>query len=238
MGRRARKKEELVELNLAPIMNLVMILIPLLLLSVVFEQMGVINVSAPKLSVGPETQEPKEDEKPPLQLTIGISTSGFTIAATGSKLPPLQGCPSDGPATICPKAGKDIAAVLVDVGALRKQYDSNPLADPDRTFIKRSDEKLQEAIESYDWRQLYNTLILIKQKFPEETVVNVGAGTNVPFEILVKVMDTVRYKLDSSKEDGTFDNPEAFATAVYKENSTAESQYAELFNDVVLAVIQ
>ena len=238
MARKKRKAEEEVELNLAPIMNLVMILIPLLLLSVVFETMGVVNVSAPKLSVGPATEEPQPDEKPPLQLTIGISTSGFTIAGEGSKLPPLQGCPETGPSTICPAAGKDIAALLSEVGALRQRYDSNPPADPERNFIKQSDEKLQEALEGYDWRRLYNTLILIKQKFPDETVVNVGADSNVPFEVLVKVMDTVRYKLETPKEDGTFDNAESYASAEYKENSTAESQYAELFNDVVLAVIQ
>ena len=150
----------------------------------------------------------------------------------------MAGCPEQGPTTICPTGGKDIAAILSEVGALRQKYDSNTLADPERVFIQQSDEKLQSAVEAYDWRRLYNTLIFIKQKFPEETVVNVGADSNVPFEILIKVMDTVRYKLDSSKEDGTFDTPEAFATAVYKENSTAESQYAELFNDVVLAVIQ
>lgn len=52
MARSKRMAEEEQDLNLAPIMNMVVILIPLLLLSVVFVKVAVINITAPKLSVG------------------------------------------------------------------------------------------------------------------------------------------------------------------------------------------
>ena len=49
MARRSKRiEQENQELNLAPIMNMVIILIPLLLLSVVFLKVGVINITAPK----------------------------------------------------------------------------------------------------------------------------------------------------------------------------------------------
>ena len=48
MSRRRRVEEDSQELNLAPIMNIVMILIPLLLLSTVFMKAGVINISSPR----------------------------------------------------------------------------------------------------------------------------------------------------------------------------------------------
>lgn len=231
-GNRPPPEEQ--ELNLAPIMNMVMILIPLLLMSVVFEQMGVINVSAPKLAVGPVDEDQEPPENPPLQLTIGISTTGFTIAATGSKLPPIAGCPETSPSTVCTRSGKDAAALLNEVRSLREKFD----ATGNKAFVEQSDSKLMELIEAYDFRQLYNLLIDIKKKFPEETIVNVGADPDIPFELLVKTMDTARFKLDAPSEAGTFDSDEQYATAGYKESTSGDAPYAVLFSDVVLAVIQ
>lgn len=233
----ARKKFHLPEeeeLNLAPIMNLVMILIPLLLLSVEFEKMGVINVSAPKLSVGPVTDDPTPPEEQPLNLTIAISSSGFGIAATGAKLPPLSGCPEASPMTVCVKQGKDVAAMLGEVKALRDKFD----ATGNRDLLNQSDEKLNEVLEVYDFRRLYNELIKIKSKFPDETIVNVGADPDIPFEVVVAVMDTVRFKLKADGDGGTFSSDSKFTVAQYEESSGGNSAYAELFNDVVLAVIQ
>ncbi len=235
MARKKFSMPEAEELNLAPIMNLVMILIPLLLLSVEFEKMGVINVSAPKLSVGPVTDDPTPPEEQPLNLTIGISNSGFTIAATGAKLPPITGCPEASPTTVCVKSGKDVAAMLGEVKALRDKYD----ATGNRDFIDQSDEKLIGVVEAYDLRQLYNSLLKIKKKFPDETVVNVGADPDIPFEVVVATMDAVRFKLDSGGDDGLFGTDEKFDVAQYKEGTAEEdSKYAQLFNSVVLAVIQ
>ncbi len=234
MARKARYEMELQEMNLAPIMNMVMILIPLLLLSVVFEQMGVINVSAPKLAVGPVDPDPTPPENPPLQLTIGISTSGFTIAATGAKLPPMTGCPEAGPTTVCAKKGSDVTALLGEMKSLRERAD----ATGNRDFIKQSDAKMTAAMESYDFRRLYNLLVGIKKEFPEETVVNVGADPDIPFEILIKTMDTVRFKLESKSDKGDFSSDEDFSKSQYQESATGDSPYAPLFSDVVLAVIQ
>lgn len=234
MARKRFSMPEEQDLNLAPIMNLVMILIPLLLLSVEFEKMGVINVSAPKLAVGPATDDKTPPENPPLQLTIGISNSGFTIAASGAKLPPLSGCPATAPTTVCVKPGKDVAAILGEVKALRDKFD----VTQDRDFIKQSDVKIREAIEVYDFRRLYNQLAKIKKKFPEETVVNLGADPDIPFDIVVATMDSVRFKLKAEGDDGLFASDQDFHVAGYQESTSGETKYAELFNDVVLAVIQ
>jgi biopolymer transport protein ExbD len=233
----ARKKFEMAadqELNLAPIMNLVMILIPLLLISVEFEQMGVINVSAPKLSVGPVTDDPTPPEEQPLNLTIAISNSGFGIAATGAKLAPLSGCPEQSPMTVCVKPGKDVPAMLGEVKSLRDKFD----ATGNRELLVQSDSKLNEVVQAYDFRRLYNELVKIKKNFPAETVVNVGADPDIPFEIVVATMDTVRFKLKGEGDEGTFESDPKFEVAQYQEGSGGDSKYAELFNDVVLAVIQ
>ncbi len=220
------------DLNLAPIMNLVMILIPLLLISIEFEKMGVINVSAPRINVGPVEEQDQPDE-PPLNLTIGISSSGFTIAATGAKLMPMEGCPDVG-ATICVDKSADVTTFMGEVKSLRQQFD----ATRNNAFMEQSNEKLNAVEEAFDYRRLYNKLVDIKKKYPDETVVNLGADPDIPFEILVRTMDTVRFKRDSESDSGEFASNEKFANARFEESTTGNDKYSLLFNDVVLAVIQ
>ena len=56
----ARKKltqvEEFEDINIMPLMNIIMLLIPFLIISAEFITIGVINVSAPKMSTGEPTQ--------------------------------------------------------------------------------------------------------------------------------------------------------------------------------------
>jgi biopolymer transport protein ExbD len=220
------------DLNLVPIMNLVMVLIPLLLISIEFEKMGVINVSAPRINVGPVEEQDQPDE-PPLNLTIGISSSGFIIAATGAKLDPIEGCPDVG-ATICVDKSADVTTFMGEVRSLRQQFD----ATRNKAFLEQSNQKLQAVEEAFDYRRLYNTLVDIKKKYPDETVVNLGADPDIPFEILVRTMDTVRFKRESKSDSGEFASNEKFANARFEESTTGTDKYGLLFNDVVLAVIQ
>lgn len=231
----AHKLEELnQDLPLTPLMNVSLILIPLLLLAVEFEKLTVLNVSAPKLSVGPAVEDVQPPTEQPLNLTVGISTSGFTIAATGAKLPPIPGCPEQGSATICTKSGKDVVAMLGQMKDLRDRFDAQPA---NRELLNQSDAKLTEAVEAYDVRQLYNELARIKQKFPDEVIVNVGADPGIPFELVIKVMDTARFKLAGGAADGSFATDEQYTKAQYEKGS-GDSPYAPLFSDAVLAVIQ
>ncbi len=83
-------------LDLTPIMNMVLCLIPLMLLSVVFMTIAVIDVSMPQRSAGAAAN----DGEPPKRLQLFISKQGFTIVETGASHPAISGCPADGP-TIC-----------------------------------------------------------------------------------------------------------------------------------------
>jgi biopolymer transport protein TolR len=83
-----RAKEEIPPLNIIPVMNLMIILIPALLLMASFVQLAVINVAAPQIGSGePQERDEDEDDKPPLNLTINVTERGFTIAGTGAVLP-------------------------------------------------------------------------------------------------------------------------------------------------------
>ncbi len=221
-------------LNLAPIMNLVMILIPLLLLSVVFEQTGVINVSAPSMTLGTIPQE--EITEPPLSLQIQVSTDGFTLNAEGNRLPPVEGCPTDSNtgATVCPQQSSDqIKRALQESLALRERYE----ATGDQALLEASYQKLASAREGLGYRKLYNLLVDLKRKHPEETKVIVSAEPNVPFELLIATMDTARFRLESPRDDGHFADERAFKSAAYQDDVTGVSR-AILFSDVSLAVVQ
>ena len=86
MANRRRKEEGPVELNMVPIMNLFLAMIPFLLSCAAFFQAAVINASVPALGGGTEdqSQEPKK-ELDKITLKLQITKEGFTYAADGDQ---------------------------------------------------------------------------------------------------------------------------------------------------------
>jgi biopolymer transport protein ExbD len=82
-------EEEAGELNLVPYMDIVTNIIIFLLASVVNQvQLSNINASLPSISSGAGADNQNEPPpKPPLNLTVSVGASGFTIAASGGVLP-------------------------------------------------------------------------------------------------------------------------------------------------------
>lgn len=88
MGKKIRQEDATEEINIMPLMNIIMLLIPFLIMSTEFIKIGVINVAAPKIGGGASSSEPKKkDEKPPLNLTVSITEKGLTILTRGKKIP-------------------------------------------------------------------------------------------------------------------------------------------------------
>ena len=89
-------EEEHGELNLVPYMDIVTNIIIFLLASVVNQvALGNINVSVPSISQGGgASSEQPPPEKPPLNLTVTVGATGFTIAASGGVLPPIPKLPN------------------------------------------------------------------------------------------------------------------------------------------------
>ena len=85
-------EEEAGELNLVPYMDIVTNIIIFLLASVVNQvALGNINVSSPTISSGGgAAQDTPPPEKPPLNLTISVGASGFTVGASGGVLPLIR----------------------------------------------------------------------------------------------------------------------------------------------------
>ena len=69
------------EINLIPIMGVMLILIPMVLLAYNFEELRVQQVATPRLGSSVATGGAKEEERVPLKLAIHISTDGFKLKA-------------------------------------------------------------------------------------------------------------------------------------------------------------
>ncbi len=206
------------DLDLAPIMNMVVILIPLLLLSIVFLKVGVINITAPKLSMGPPSEEKPPDDEVKLNLTVAVNAAGFTIGAQNAILPPENGCPTPGP-TICLSAqDKDVNAMLEGARAKLTSGDA-----------QGGEAELREAMKAYDWIALYNKLTDIKGRFKEETIINISADPNIPYALIIRMMDVTRYKL----EKDTYKDASQFWSAKYKRAGKTPEL---LFPDPVLSL--
>ncbi len=82
-SRRSSREIEEVEVNMTPVMNLMVVLIPLLLTSATYVKIGVIDLNLPP-AVGAEFSQkeaPKENEKN-LDLAVTITDQGFFISSS------------------------------------------------------------------------------------------------------------------------------------------------------------
>ena len=86
---RAHNKVSEIPLDIRPVMNLMVVLIPILLYSAEFVKLSIRELNLPAASAGPgtgnTTDEVKEEEKR-LQLTVLVSKEGFYIGNRGGYL--------------------------------------------------------------------------------------------------------------------------------------------------------
>jgi biopolymer transport protein TolR len=89
-------EEESGELNLVPYMDIVTNIIIFLLASMINQvSLANINVSVPSISGGAgSTEDNPPPDKPPLNLTVSVGASGFTVAASGGVLPIIPKLPN------------------------------------------------------------------------------------------------------------------------------------------------
>jgi biopolymer transport protein TolR len=181
---RSNSPQRPVDLNLVPYLDVVInIIMFMLLTSTGLIQIGVINVNAPRYQDplddggGGEQEEPKEPKKE-LNLTVGITYNGFYIAAVGGVLP-----------------GQEAPAE----GAQPDEKDKEPtirLLTSDPVCVDAMNRSLPPPANCYDYRRLTVEMIKIKNVFPQETKVIIFARPDVPYEVLVKVMDATRQEAD------------------------------------------
>ncbi len=198
----ARKRhsfaEEEQELNLAPIMNMVMILIPLLLLSTVFLKTGVVNISSPRNAQAntPDTEE-QEEQVPVPKVVVYISDDGFRVGDQ-SNLPEFQQFTT--PIARCGGGGGGAA------GEEARQLSPHDMAEIPATICLRDGvDANAPLVAKLDFPALYNQLVAIRlqpqwfDRFGEENnaVISILGDPEIPFEVLIKTMDTARFFLSA-----------------------------------------
>jgi biopolymer transport protein ExbD len=192
---RRNYKEEGMELNLTPMMNLIAILIPALLISVAFVEIAVINVAAPAIGSAPEQDQPDkpDDDQPPLNLTVTITDKGYTVAGTGGVLGGKKDATDD-------QAGPTIPIIQKTIDC-SKYIDTVP---PPRSKNKGSG-PCKKASDTrtfwiYDNQALTDKLVEIKDAFPHERRIIIAAEPDIDYESITDVMDSSREVKDPGGE--------------------------------------
>ena len=205
MARRKSKFTESAEdLNLVPIMNLVLVLIPAVLFQTQLVKIGMVNVSAPK--IGP-SQPQKDQETPdtkPLGLTVALSKEkGFLLKATGGDLFDLLGISKVG----------DEPSVQI------------PLTTD--KYLEQSQDGDQEVdVKTYDYPTLYSHLNKLKTLYKDEKLLTLTADPDLEFKHLIRTMDVVRYRFKKSlplKNMKDFSSAEQMGEAGYEVDVTTKT---------------
>jgi len=170
-GKRAAAAEEL---DLVPIMNLVTILIPFLLMAAQFVSYAVIDSTLPAIGP-PQPIEEKEDEDPPLNLSVFITDKGYTVAGS--------------------------AAVLKGEGGGEEGEEKGPTIECKTPGCAYSRDD-GGAAEAYDIEELRRLLTEIKDEYPDEQNVILVPEPDVPYEVLVVTMDATRENPDAGEAEG------------------------------------
>ena len=206
------------ELDLKPIMNLMVVLIPMLLYSAQFIKFASVNVTKASASGKPREVDPDDKPKPPLKLKVKITEEGFVVEAAAII--------DEG--TMIATPGDDGAAApvelyTIDIDETKAEEQIEKLKKEYKEKKKPVPEALLEAtrkVYSYDFLKLNAKIGLIKKavkngdqqarangeieegesQFDKADQIIIAAQGNIPYELLIKVMDTVRCKMLTPEE--------------------------------------
>lgn len=185
-NRRGSGEVKDITLNLLPFMNLMTLLIPFLLVSVQFVTLAVIDSSLPAIGAPQTTTEKKEDDKPPLNLTVGITGEGFTVAGSAAVL----GGGTGGPNSVSEESGPTIGLTSDDTYCRKVQCGEEP--------------GCRHETPCHDYKALQELVVRVKEDYPEEENVIIAPNAEIPYHVLVGVMDSTRdHKPEGSEERKT-----------------------------------
>ena len=86
MGKERRQKE--VDVNIIPVMNIFLLLIPFLLLTAAFVQLAVVELALPSINKGRGSQQQQRSQNLVLVI-LAVRENGFQLKAQGFKFDPL-----------------------------------------------------------------------------------------------------------------------------------------------------
>ena len=190
--KRRSKGTEDIELNLLPFMNLMTLLIPFLLASAQFVTLAVIDSSLPAIGAPQSKPNEQKDDKPPLNLTIGITGEGFTVAGSAAVLGGGEG----GPGSLDEKAAPTVGMTSDDAYCRKSQCGGAPECAHDTPC--------------HDFKALKELVVQVKDEYPDEKNVIIAPNADIPYHVLVGVMDATR----DHKPEGASEREDLFPNVV------------------------
>lgn len=154
----------------------------------------------------------------PLKLAIRISVDGFYVHAKGTVISPIDGCDSSGPTVCLVDDEIDISAVF------QKARRADSEGDQDRAA-----RYYDQALDAYDFRELYNVLRKLRDVHNEGSPLRLSADSQLPAGLVFEAMKTAEVQLANNhyKDHDTYQQA--------RRNGNAEGW---LFPNVFLAVYQ
>jgi biopolymer transport protein ExbD len=153
-----RSRDEDTELNIVPIMNMFMVLIPFLLMSASFFQIKAINTSVPIHSADPSSVNSTASEKAAHKLTVvfELQKDRIKVSALSDTLGPKDLAELE---TVITRTARQDLSVALIAGHLKKLKQKYPLSD---TMLLIPDENVSynEIIQAMDCARKYHDEIL------------------------------------------------------------------------------
>ena len=155
-----RKTDELeMELDIRPVMNLMVVLIPLLIAGAEWVKLGIIEINVPpaKSATGPgagDDQNEQKEQAKKLGLTIAVSETGITIGNAGML---LSGDEGEGPTVSLVDDGSyDYAKFREKLVEIKKKVIGKGFVDENRAVLTASaDIEYQVIVKIMDNLQTY-----------------------------------------------------------------------------------
>ena len=188
---RKRRDEGDMEINLTPIMNLVVVLIPMLLQAMVVIKLGRIDYEPPPLAVG-ETQDTGDeadgggsDEPTTLNLVLNVADSSLQVSIFGA----VEGDDYwDIPMT--ETGDYDFAALQQILYTIKTEKVGAPIRTETLTDSKTGNEILKEIY-----------------KLDDAAIVRIAAGPSLSYQSLVTLFDVTRSIMVDGEEKWLFPQP-------------------------------
>ncbi len=140
-----------------------------------------------------------------LILSILAMTAWTQLAMLNVQAPQIGGGANDGTGGVAPVEAVSTLNLTVfvltdgfNIGASGATLDGNSenrTGEPLITKVERTTSSGKKIID-YDYTRLQSKLIEIKRSFPDEETMIVSADGNVPYEVIVRVMDAARRSSD------------------------------------------
>lgn len=137
----ARRNTESLDLDLdiRPVMNLMVVLIPLLLAGTVFLKLAILEIDLPPTAGGAggdEANKPEQEQEKKLNLSIAVTKQGFTIASSSAV---LTGETGEGPTIPITSAGhQDYDRLKEKLIEIKKSIDGKGFKDENSAIITAS----------------------------------------------------------------------------------------------------